>query len=181
METNIEEIWSPAHEFEGIYEVSNLGRVKSLSRWESRNHNGKPTKGITVKEKILNPGICAGYYKVTLVKNGILHYRLIHRLVMSTFEGPSEMQVDHNDEDKLNNRLSNLRYATCRKNHEYYNERRKSTRTSKYIGVNYSPTHKRKWRAGISINGKSTHIGYFDSEIDAAKAYQQKRMEVDAL
>lgn len=181
METNIEEIWMPAYEFEGIYEVSNLGRVKSLPRWEARNHRGKPTKGITVKEKILNPGICAGYHKVTLVKNGILYYRLIHRIVMASFKGPSNLQVDHKDENKLNNRLDNLRYATCRDNHLFYNERRKVTRSSKYIGVNFMPSHGNRWRAAISVKGKATHIGYFDTEEEASIAYQNKRNEVDAL
>lgn len=178
METKIQEIWKPVYEFEGIYEVSNLGRVKSLPRWEARNFNGIPTKGITIKERILKVCICAGYQRVTLVRNGILYYKLVHRLVMASFIGPSHLQVDHRDENKFNNKLSNLQYVTCRENNHLYNSKRKKT---KYVGVHFAPAHGNKWRAAISVNGKKRHIGYFETEDQAYAAYQSERKEVDLI
>lgn len=178
METKIEEIWLPAYEFEGYYEVSNLGRLKSISRlvksrWRDTN---KIQHG-----KILNPGVSNGYYKTTLCKEGVLYYRYVHRLVMATFVGPSKLEVDHKDENKLNNRVTNLRYATSLQNQHYYAERRKANVSSKYVGVNFSPWHGNKWRAGISICGKQTHLGYFNTEAEAYMAYQKKRNEIECL
>ncbi len=174
--SNIQEIWKDIPNYEGLYQVSNLGKIKSLQRHEKRRYNGLPTKGITVKERNLKFGVCGdGYQKVTLVKNGKLNYRLVHRVVMAVFNSESDLQVDHIDEDKTNNAIWNLRYVTCRENHTHYNERRKLNRSSKYIGVNFMPSHGNKWRAAISIKGKATHIGYYDTEEEASKAYEAKR------
>lgn len=175
METKIEEIWRPAYQFEGYYEISNLGRLKSVSRLVKSRWGD--TKRIQ-HGKILTPGISNGYYKTTLCKEGALYYRYIHRLVMATFIGPSKLEVDHKDENKLNNQLSNLRYATSLQNQHYYAERRKSQTTSKYIGVNFSPCHGNKWRAGISIKGRQTSLGYFNTEEEAYLACRNKRKEL---
>ena len=101
------EIWKDIKGFEGLYRVSNLGRVKSLKR------------PYGLKEKILKPEILNnGYCKVCLCKQSVKKRYLVHRLVWSVFNGtiPENMQVNHINEIKTDNRLSNLNLMTCKEN-----------------------------------------------------------------
>ena len=115
------EIWKDIPEFEGLYQASNLGRVKSLERIDARGHR--------VKEKILKPTINhKGYYKVPLCKNSKVKKCSVHRLVYEAFNGqiPEGLQVNHINEIKTDNRLENLNLMTCKENVNYGtgNERR---------------------------------------------------------
>jgi hypothetical protein len=83
--------------------------------------------------------------------------------------------VDHIDLNKLNNKLSNLRWATYSENS--LNVQYKSIGTSKYKGVSWSKGRK-KWISNISINNKQNFIGAFDLELEAALSYNQKAKEV---
>ena len=98
------EYWKPVVGYEGLYEVSNWGRVKSLKFG---------------KEKILKPIIRHGYYFVGLSKNGIVKSYSVHRLVAQVFiPNPNNLPcVNHKDENKQNNVVSNLEWCT----HEYNN------------------------------------------------------------
>lgn len=101
------EIWKDIPEYEGLYQASNLGRVKSLKR----------PRGL--KEKILKPLITRnGYYQVALNKNSIAKFYKVHRLVWLVFNGqiPENMQVNHINEIKTDNRLSNLNLMTPKEN-----------------------------------------------------------------
>lgn len=92
--------WKPVEGYEGLYEVSNFGEVKSL--------NYKRTG----KEKLLKPQKDGkGYLYVTLYKNGIKKPSKINRLVWQTFvnEIPPKWDVNHLDENKENNHLENLK------------------------------------------------------------------------
>ena len=98
-----EEIWKDIPNYEG-YQISNLGRVKSFYR---------------LKEKILKPSIGhKGYYRVCLHKNSIGKRYYVHRLVWEAFNGqiPENMQVNHINEIKTDNRLSNLNLMTPKEN-----------------------------------------------------------------
>lgn len=103
---NINECWKPVVGFEGIYEVSDLGNVRSLNY----NHTGKV--------KLLSPSINKGYYQVGLYKNGKQKHFSVHTLVITAFRGPipAGMQVNHLNENKLDNRLSNLEVVTAKQN-----------------------------------------------------------------
>ena len=108
------EIWKDIKGFEGLYQVSNLGRVKSLERFR-KGANGSL---VTVKEKILKPLIDKGYYQVCLFKQSTRKAYLVHRLVWSAFNGsiPEGLQVNHINEVKSDNRLSNLNLMTAKEN-----------------------------------------------------------------
>ena len=106
----IEEIWKDIKGFEGIYQVSNLGRVKSLKR---------PYR---LKEKIKKPTRDRyGYYQVRLCKQSIGKGYLVHRLVWEAFNGhiPEGYEINHLDERPVNNALSNLSLVTHRENLNY--------------------------------------------------------------
>ena len=113
-----EEIWKDIKGFEGLYRVSNLGRVKSLERFRK----GKNGSLMTVKERILKPKLThRGYYRVGLCKNSIVKLYYVHRLVWIAFNGPipENIQVNHIDEKPSNNSLSNLSLVTPKENINY--------------------------------------------------------------
>lgn len=90
---------------------------------------------------------------------------MMHRLIMDT---PKGMDTDHIDTNKLHNWRSNLRVATRTQNKQNTNKRKGAT--SRYKGVCLK-TGQIKWTAQIFIGNKKIHLGLFDSELDAAKAY----------
>lgn len=105
------EIWKDIKGFEGLYQASNLGRIKSLERIDAL--------GRRVKEKILKPWIThKGYYQVHLHKNSIEKKYLVHRLVWIAFNGqiPEGYEINHLDERPVNNALSNLSLVTHKEN-----------------------------------------------------------------
>lgn len=95
----------------------------------------------------------------------------MHRVIT---KAPKRMVVDHIDRNPLNNRRSNLRL--CRISQNILNRRGKMG-TSKYKGVWWDSHHK-KWLAIISLKGKHIYLGFFDNQIDAAKAYDKKAAEL---
>lgn len=98
---------------------------------------------------------------------------LMHRMVLH-LTNPSEF-VDHIDHNGLNNCRSNLR-ACCNKQNQH-NRRKVKNKTSEYKGVAWIKTHK-KWRATIMEKGKNRFLGYFNTEKEAAKAYNEKALEM---
>ena len=124
------EEWRDVVGYEGRYQVSNMGRVKSLGR--------KDCLGRIQKERILKPGVNGGgYLKVGLRAGGKQKMFLVHRLVCQSFhENPdNKPQVNHLNEIKTDNRASNLEWCTCKRNinHGSRNERVAKT-LSKPVG-----------------------------------------------
>lgn len=105
-----EELWRDIKEYEGLYQVSSHGRVRSLDRIDRR---GQHRSSI-----ILLSRINRGYHRIKLCKNGIEKHFQVHRLVLETFVGPCPegMEGCHNDGIPTHNRLENLRWDTKKNN-----------------------------------------------------------------
>jgi hypothetical protein len=150
--------------YEGYYEVSNFGNVKSLG-------NNKFCKERILSKRLIG-SIGNQYYALLLYKDGKRKNMKIHILVAMAFlghkpDGTHKIVVDHIDNNKLNNHLSNLQLISQRDNAS----KDKKNGSSEYPGVCW---HKNlnKWVSYIKINGKLKHLGYFVSEEEAAEAYQ---------
>lgn len=112
----MKEIWKPIKGFEGSYEVSNLGRVKSLCRITKHPHSGF----ITVRERILKQGIRRGYMIVTLFKNKKTT-KSVHRLVAQAFipNPENKSEINHKNCKTEDNRIDNLEWCTRLENQQY--------------------------------------------------------------
>lgn len=111
------EKFKPVQGYAGIYEISNMGRVKSLSRVvERKDGNTRVTE-----DRIILPFLTkCGYHQIVLCKDGVRKKHYIHRLVANAFiENPNKLPIiNHKDENKLNNRVDNLEWCSA-----YYNLR----------------------------------------------------------
>ncbi|MFW5517303.1 MAG: NUMOD4 domain-containing protein [Segatella copri] len=151
----MEEIWKDIEGYEGLYQVSNFGRVRSLRhlvkcRGGYRMHTGKT----------LTPCFDNNYFHVTLHKNGKRNIQLIHRLVAGAFLTNTKNlpQVNHKDGNKLNNNVDNLEWCSTRENclHAFR------------LGLNNPQiTHYRGVKAFRCDN--NSFVGEFDSIHSAAK------------
>jgi len=132
------EIWKDIEGFEGLYQISTYGRVKSLGRYVERIRCGQVGK-FWVDEKIITSCRCTGgYVKVTLCKNGVHTQKMIHRLVAETFiPNPNNLpQVNHKDEDKTNNHIDNLEWCTDLYNKCYGTARQRQAESLKGVYIN---------------------------------------------
>lgn len=109
----MEEMWKDIPGYEGVYRISNLGRVLSLSREVHQKRNGQIEIRIS-KSRYLKFGSDGdGYLQIKLFKNGVYKTRKIHRLVAEAFiQNPNNLpEVNHKDENKQNNRSDNLEWS----------------------------------------------------------------------
>ena len=134
----LNEIWKPIKGYEGLYEVSNLGRVRSLV-----NNKGQ------YREKILKHNIRNGYPSVTLCKNKKLKSFTIHRLVAEAFlPNPDNLPcVNHKDENRLNNFVNNLEWCTYSYNINYGTglKRRSITQSKPVLQYDLEGNFIREW------------------------------------
>jgi hypothetical protein len=156
---NYMETWKDVVGYEGIYKISSIGNVKSVYR-----------------KKQLNPGKdYLGYKIVSLCKNKTSKLRKIHVLMAQSFLGYVKQEntvVDHINNIPFDNRLDNLQIITQREN---LSKDKKGK--SKYTGVTFKKQTKR-WCATIYIDKRNVHLGYYDTEIEAHEAYQNKLKEI---
>lgn len=112
----MKEIWKDIKDYEGVYQVSNLGRVKSLSRFHNNNSGGYLSK-----ERILKQNIKRGYLTVGLCKEGKTKTYSVHRLVAIAFivNPHNKKTVNHIDGNKTNNLVSNLEWCTYSENQQH--------------------------------------------------------------
>ena len=140
------EIWKDIKGYEGIYQVSNLGRVKRLNKQIIRK-NGRVQ---TFKEKIMKPyDNQNGYLKINLHKNKRLYSIYIHKLVAEQFiSNPNNYkEINHKDENKYNNIANNLEWCNHKYNCNYGTkiERQTSKKSKKVVQydkkMNYLKTY----------------------------------------
>lgn len=131
------EQWRDIKGYEGLYQVSNLGNIKSLPRVQRYIHANKWVCERVTKEKQLSPAPTGKkhYLCVSLYKNGKSCTKLVHRLVAETFlPNPNCLpQVNHKDENKLNNCISNLEWCTCEYNINYGSGNSRRSETLKVV------------------------------------------------
>mgnify|MGYP003653923779 FL=1 len=154
------EIWKDVKGYEGVYQVSDLGRVKSLARFRSPRENIlKPTPNNK------------GYLTIGLQKDKKKKTHNIHQVVAIAFlnhiPDGRDIVVDHIDNNKLNNTVKNLQITT----HRHNISKDRKNKTSKYSGVCWDKRDK-KWRATIRVSGVFKSLGYFQNEDDAGERYQ---------
>jgi hypothetical protein len=124
------EVFKDIEGYEGIYQVSNYGVVKSLERVIIRRDGRRRTIKLKIKEGTHNKG----YKRIALCdKNGNSKSYYVHRLVMKHFIGDSDLYVDHIDGDKQNNHLDNLRYVTNSENLTFRNTDKKYQSKHPYV------------------------------------------------
>lgn len=167
--SNETEIWKDVKGFEGYYQISNWGRVKSLDR-EYVDRRGRTAK---IKGQILKKRInLYGYHHIGLCKDSGQINGRVHQLVWDHFgdkpRNGLRLQIDHIDGDKLNNHISNLQLLTPRENTiKHYKKLKRELPT----GVYYDKKSE-KYYSRIYINGRSKHLGSFDSVKNAVSAYE---------
>jgi hypothetical protein len=107
-----------------------------------------------------------GYLQVVLMQNKVKHSKRLHKLVAQAFllNPQNKPFIDHIDNNRRNNNLKNLRFATSQENNQ--NRSMSSKNTSGTKGVCWHKGQKR-WLAKICINGKVIHLGYFINKDDA--------------
>ena len=151
----MKEIWKPIKGYEGLYEVSNLGNIKSLSR-KINDYRGKNAR--TIGEKILKQGIRNTYYIVQLHKEGIRKSHQVHRLVAEAFIPNLENKeiINHLDYNRLNNVVSNLEWCNQKENVQYSSERmkHKKSETKSNTGEKYITFRKTKGVYRVTIDKK---------------------------
>ena len=139
--------------YEKMYQVSNLGNVKSLAR-----------KGC-LTDRIMKPSIDAnGYLQIPFSKEGKTKCKKIHKLVAEAFLNTEpcahRLVIKHINQDKSDNRLQNLNSS-----HKY------TKSSSKYRGVTWNKKAN-KWKACIRFKGKQRYLGLYTDELEASEAYQ---------
>ena len=145
------EKWESINGYEN-YKISDHGNIKNIKT-----------------NKMLKPRVNnRGYNTVDLYNIG-KRTKQIHRLVAEAFlENPDDkLCVDHIDRNKLNNHISNLRYATLSENG--MNQSKRSDNTSGITGVNFDKA-RNKWKAQIQKDGNPIHLDYFETKEEAIEA-----------
>lgn len=144
-----DETWVNVLDYENLYLVSNYGRIYSLISKK-------------IRKEVIHKN---GYAQIMLSKDKKLKLILVHRIVMMSFYYKSNLEVDHINGIKTDNRLINLRYCTRLENESFKIRKNKA---SKYKAVRIL---NKKWAGMITIKGKTIHLGTYNTEELAYKAY----------
>ncbi len=165
------EIWRDIKNYEGHYQVSNFGRVRSLDRVIlKKNGHRQYTKGVLLRPSVSR----TGYYHIVVRKNCKQKGNCVHQLVWDAFgDKPRNgkwLQVDHIDNIKANNGIDNLQLLTPRQN---------SGKNREMKGVVWVGWRKR-YVAKISYMGKIKCLGYFKKYDDAHKTYLEAKEKAES-
>lgn len=155
------EVWKDIKGYEGLYQISNQGRVKSLQFL----HGNRYGASYRYRERILKPTDNGyGYLIVGLKKGTKRNNYYVHRLVASSFiENPDNKKyVNHLDYDKTNNKADNLEWCSQIENVRYSKHRMEHQKNTKLPESGFKYIKKRKVKEGCVYEvGIKTHLGYF--------------------
>lgn len=146
--------------------------VKELFEYDDGKLKWKVRKALCVKV-----GRCvgclnrSGYLVVSIEKRQYL----VHRLIFLWVHGYLPRMIDHRDGDPLNNRIENLRECSAQENGR--NRKKSRKKSSDFKGVVWVSSAKR-WRSQIYVDNKLISLGYFNDEVIAAKAYNDRAKEL---
>lgn len=174
----LKEIWKDINGYEGLYQVSNLGRVKSLP-------NGRHKEAIILKQ-----AICSGYYCVRLFKNGQGKSYRVNRLVALAFiPNPNNLpQVGHKDEnnfrtgDGCNNCVENLEWVTAKENSNTVKRKQRLSEANK--GKNnpsYGKHHTKEWKENMSEKNKGENNPNYGNHKLKGHTLNAKRVECEGM
>lgn len=170
----IEEIWRPIPGYEGLYEVSNTGQVRSLDKFDSL--------GVFWEGKLLSKLKVRGYFMVKLRKDGIQKMCSVHRLVAQAFI-PNTLdlpQVNHKDEDKTNNNVTNLEWCTAKYNMNYGTARERTINTKikkGYVKEENVGLSKKEYKKKWNKEHKCYNSDYYKKWRENNKDYHKKWLE----
>lgn len=157
----MDEIWKDIPSYEGKYQASNLGRIKSLERKVSF---GKQKR--LIKETILKPKIDKdGYLRVSLSSKKYQIHKLIAISFLNHVPCGLKTVINHKNFLRNDNNLKNLELIPNREN----TNQKQFSHSSKFTGVYWE---KNKWRSQIRVDGKIKHLGQFDNEKEASEYYE---------
>lgn len=170
----IKEIWKDIKEYEGLYQVSNLGKIRSLDRAVRKNYNKYVSKGKILKQEIRNT-----YYTVQLNKEGKRKVFQVHRLVAQAFipNYNNYPIVNHIDENPVNNMVENLEWCTqkynvCHSKWKMYCT--KNTKVSSKTNEKYINIKNNKYRVHIKQLKKEKYF----SNIEEAIKYRNSLLPI---
>lgn len=164
------EIWKDVKGFEGRYEVSDLGRVRSVTHIDNMYWFSNGSKR-TMKGRVLKSTKKDGKYHVVALFVNKHNQKYVHRLVAAAFisDIPKGMCINHIDGDIDNNAASNLEIVNYRSNAIHTHQGRKQS--SKYVGVYWNKARKKYVAMARAPKGEKKYLGGFDCEVAAHKAY----------
>ena len=139
------EVWKPVVGYEGLYEVSNIGRVRSINYHKSG------------KAKVMSPSFNTwGYLIVDLRKNNKRHSYAVHRLVAFAFiPNPDNFpEINHKNEIKTDNNVENLEWCTRKYN------------------INYGTAIKRRSKPIVQLDNNGNVVGKWESGLSASRYYK---------
>lgn len=171
------EIWKNIEGYEGLYQVSNSGRVRSLDRYIEHKQSGTTfRRGRVLKQSKSNNE----YARVTLSKDGVLKYYTVHKLVAMIFLNHRpcghKLVINHINFNKQDNRIENLEIITQREN----SNQKHLNSNSKHTGV-CLVKKRNKWTSNIWIGSKQVYLGIYKNEHIAHIRYELEYAKIKSL
>ena len=161
------EIWKPIKEYEGLYEVSNLGRVKRVGK----STNKTQADGGLMKLRIEKQG----YLRVQLSKNNYRIKYSVHRLVAITFlpNLKNKPEVNHIDNNRINNEVNNLEWVTQKENQQHSVHQDRHSRGERHGNSKLTDKAVREIRKSkLTLSALGKIYGVNLTKIHAVKKYQ---------